>query len=70
MALTSLQKENSRDARGAWKDSALDDLLEIYAAAALLRSAIGRIYTLQAPGPGHEVPGESELPTSDDANAK
>ena len=29
-------KENSRGTQGAWKDGALDDLLEIHATAALL----------------------------------
>ena len=33
-ALTSLQRENSRDAQGAWKDRALDGLLGIHASAA------------------------------------
>ena len=40
MALTSyrseLQKENSRDAQGAWKDMALDGLSMICAIASLL----------------------------------
>jgi len=35
-SLTSLQKENSRDAQGAWKDRALDGQLMIHATAALL----------------------------------
>ena len=35
-ALTSLQKENSRGAQGAWKDRALNGLLEIHATAAPL----------------------------------
>jgi len=48
--------------KGAWKDGALDDLLEIHATAALLWSSTGRIHTLQAPKPGHEDPEESELP--------
>ena len=56
--------------RGAWKDMASDGLLEIHATAALLRPATGRIHTLQAPGPGHEDPGESELPRRGDANTK
>ena len=42
MALTSLQKENSRGTQGAWKDGASDGLLEIHATAAPLRSATGR----------------------------
>ena len=63
MVLTSLQKENSRDAQGAWKDRASDGLLEIHAIAALLKSATGRIHTLQALGPEHEDPRESELPS-------
>jgi len=62
MALTSLQKENSRDAQGAWKDGALDGLPMIHASAAYLWSASGRIYKLQAPRPRHEDSGESELP--------
>ena len=61
MTLISLQKENSRGAQGAWKDRAADGLLEIHATATLLRSATGRIHTLQAPKPGHENPEESEL---------
>ena len=48
--------------KGAWKDGALDGLPMIHATAAHLRSATGRIHKLQAPGPGHEDPGESELP--------
>ena len=56
------KKKNSRDAQGAWKDRALDSLLGIHTTAAPLRSATGRIQTLQAPLPGHEDPGESELP--------
>ena len=71
MALMSLQKENSRDAQGASKDKALNGLPMIHATAAHLRSATRRIHTLQAPGqhtfqapgPGHEDPGESELPS-------
>ena len=39
-----LQKEKSRDAQGAWKDRALDGLLEIHTTAAPLRSATGRIH--------------------------
>jgi len=49
--------------RGAWKDGALDGLPEIHATAALLRSATGKIHTLQALRPGHEDPKESELPS-------
>ena len=56
--------------RGAWKDRAQDGLLVIHAIAAPLWSATGRIRKLQAPRPGHEDPGESELPASGDANAK
>jgi len=63
MALTSSQKEDSRDAQGAWKDRALDGLLEIHTTAAPLRSATERIHKLQASGSGHEDPGESELPS-------
>ena len=48
--------------KGAWKDGALDGLLEIHATAAPLWSATGRIHKLQAPKPGHEDPEESELP--------
>ena len=76
-ALTSLQKENSRGTQGAWKDRALNDLLEIHATAAPFRSATGILQApssdmLQAPGPGHEDPGESdETPqASGEAKAK
>ena len=48
--------------RGAWKDRALDGLLEIHATVAALRSATGRIHKLQTPRPGHKDSGESELP--------
>ena len=54
--------KNSRDAQRVGKDRTLDGLLEIHTTAALLRSAIRRIHTLQAPRPGHENLGESELP--------
>ena len=76
-ALTSLQKENSRGTQGAWKDRALDDLLEIHATAALFRSATEILQApssdkFQAPGPGHENPGESDRTpqASGDMNAK
>ena len=68
MALTSLQKENSRDALGAWKDRASNGLLEIHATAALLRSATGRIHKLQAPRFGHQ--GSQNSLASGDANVK
>ena len=66
-ALTSLQEENSRGTQGAWKVRALNGLLEIHATAALFRSATGILQApssdmLQAPGPGHEDPEDSELP--------
>jgi len=48
MELMSLQKENSRDAQGAWKDKALDGLLGIHTSAAPLWSITGRIHKLQA----------------------
>ena len=63
MALMSLQKENSRDAQGAWKDRTPDGLLVIHASAAPLWSATGRIHKLQSLRPEHEDPGESELPS-------
>ena len=61
------QQENSRAEQEAWKDRALNGLLEIHATAALLWSAteipqIPSSDMLQAPGPGHEDPEESELP--------
>ena len=64
-ALTSLQKENSRGTQGAWKDRVSDGPLEIQATDALFRSATGILQApssdmLQAPGPGHENPGESD----------
>jgi len=62
MALMSLQKKNSRDAQGAWKDRALDGLLGIHASTTPLWSATGRIHMLQTPRLGHEDLGESELP--------
>ena len=54
-----------RHTGGAWKNRALDDLLEIHATAAHFRSATGILQApssdmLQAPGPGHEDPGESD----------
>ena len=57
-------RRKARETRwGPWKGRALDGLLGIHATPAPLRSATGRIHTLQAPGPGHEDPGESELPS-------
>ena len=56
--------------RGAWKDEALDGVLEIHATAALLWSATGRIHTLQAPKPRHEDPGSQNSPASGDAKAR
>jgi len=63
MALTSLQKEDLRDAQRAWKDRALDGLPVFHVIAAPLRSATGRIHKLLALKPEHEDPGESELPS-------
>jgi len=57
-----LQKKNSRDEHGAWKNRASDGLLMVHATAALPWSATGRIHKLQAPGSGHKDPGESETP--------
>ena len=58
----SLQKENSRDTQGGWKDRASDGPLEIHATAALHRLATGKIHKLQGSKPRHENPGESEFP--------
>ena len=55
-----LQKENSRDEQGAWKDWASDSLPMIYATVVHLWSATRRIHKLQTPGSGHEDPRESE----------
>jgi len=55
-------KKTLEPSRGAWKDRASDGLPVIHSSAAPLWSATGRIYTLQAPKPEHEDPGESELP--------
>jgi len=63
IALTSLQKEKSRDAQGAWKDRASDDLLVIHSSSAPLWSATGRTHKLQTLRPEHEDPEESELPS-------
>jgi len=70
MALTSSQKEDSRDAQGAWKVRALDGLLEIHTTATPLRSATGRIHKLQALRLRHEDLGKSDSLASSDANAK
>ena len=63
MEAQSHNKKTLEPNRGAWKDGALDGLPEIYATAALLRSATGRIHTLQALRPEYEDPEESELPS-------
>jgi len=47
---------------GGLEGWASNGLLEIHATVVFLRSATGRIHTLQASGSGHEDPGESELP--------
>ena len=49
--------------RRAWKDRALDGLSMIYASATHLWLATERIHKLQTLKPGHEDPGESELPS-------
>ena len=71
------KKENSRGTQGAWKGRASDGPLEIQATATLFRSATRILQApssdmLQAPGPGHENPGESSRTpqASGDTNAK
>ena len=54
-----------RHTGGPWKDRAPEGLLGIQATDALFRSATGTLQVpssdmLQAPGPGHENPGESD----------
>ena len=56
-------RKTLEQSRGAWKDRTSDGLPMIHTTTAHLRSAIGRIHELQAPRPGHEDPGESELPS-------
>ena len=65
-----LQKENSRDEHGAWKDRALDGLPKIHASIAHLWLATGRIHKLQAPRSEHEDPRSQNSPTSGVMNAK
>ena len=62
MEAQSHNRKTLKPSRGAWKDRALDGLPEIHATAAPLKSVTG-IPKLQAPRPGHEDPGESELPS-------
>ena len=62
MEAQSHNRETLEPNKGAWKDRALNGLLEIHATAALLWLATGRIHMLQAPKPGHEDPEELELP--------
>ena len=59
-----LQKENSRDEQGAWKDRVPDwsSADQLWFRCATLISK-GRIHKLQSLRPGHEDPGESELPS-------
>jgi len=57
-----LQKENSRDAQGAWKDRDSNGLPMIHATTALLWLETRRIHKLQILRSEHEDPGESELP--------
>jgi len=56
-----LQKENSGDGHGAWKDRALDGLPKIHASSVHICSATERIHKLQPPGSEHAGPGELEL---------
>ena len=52
-----LQKENSRDEQGTWRDRASDGLPMIHTTDALLWLVTGRIHKLQASRPKHEDPG-------------
>jgi len=52
-----LQKENSRDEKGVWKDRASDGLPMIHASAMPLWSASRRICKYQPSGSGHVDPG-------------
>jgi len=65
-----LQKGNSGDEQGAWKDGAPDSLLKIRASSAHLWSTTGRMHKLQAVGSEHAGPVESELPNECVVNAK
>ena len=57
-----LQKENSRDERGAWKDWAPDGLPMICTFSTHLWSATRKIHKLQGLKSEHAGLGESELP--------
>ena len=56
--------------KGAWKDGALDGLLEIHATAAPLWSATGRIHMLQAPEVDMRIQRSQNSPASGDAKAR
>ena len=70
MALTSLQKENSRDAQGAWKDSASDDLLEIHATVHFSGQQLGESTRSKHQDLNMRIQGSQNSLASGDANAK
>ena len=66
----SLEKENSRDAQGGWKDRASDGLLEIQATAALLSQQLGEYTRSKLQDLDMRIQGSQNSLASGDTNAK